>query len=58
MLPADSHDVLYLRQVLGLGPAPEFEVWLEAMGVMSRGRMLPVGERHRLLEAFLPGGNQ
>ena len=46
------HDALYLRQVLGLRPAPEFESWLEAMGVMRGERMLPIGERHRLLEAF------
>ncbi|HXV19705.1 MAG TPA: ethanolamine ammonia-lyase subunit EutB [Desulfuromonadales bacterium] len=51
------HDVLYLRQVLGLKPAPEFEAWLEAMGIMREGqRLLPVGERNRLLEAYLPGG--
>jgi len=48
------HDALYLRQVLGLKPAPEFEAWLEAMGVMSGQRLLPVGERHRLLEGFMP----
>jgi ethanolamine ammonia-lyase large subunit len=51
------HDVLYLRQVLGLRPAPEFESWLEAIGVMRGERMLPVGEKHRLLEALLPEGN-
>jgi ethanolamine ammonia-lyase large subunit len=51
------HDVLYLRQVLGLAPAPEFEGWLEAMGVMRGKRMLPVGERHRLLEGLLPEGS-
>ena len=27
------HDALYLRQVLGLRPAPEFEAWLEASGI-------------------------
>jgi ethanolamine ammonia-lyase large subunit len=48
------HDALYLRQVLGLRPAPEFEAWLEAMGVMREGRILPVGEGHRLLEGLLP----
>jgi ethanolamine ammonia-lyase large subunit len=52
------HDVLYLRQVLGLAPAPEFEAWLEAIGVMRGERMLPVGEKHRLLEGLLPEGNQ
>ena len=27
------HDALYLRGVLGLRPAPEFEAWLEQMGL-------------------------
>ena len=29
------HDALYLRQVLGLRPAPEFESWLNRMGVFD-----------------------
>ncbi|WP_446808247.1 ethanolamine ammonia-lyase subunit EutB [Methylomonas sp. 2BW1-5-20] len=29
------HDALYLRQVLGLRPAPEFEAWLELMGIFD-----------------------
>jgi ethanolamine ammonia-lyase large subunit len=29
------HDALYLRQVLGLRPAPEFEAWLDKMGIFS-----------------------
>ena len=52
------HDVLYLRQVLGLKPAPEFAAWLEAMGVMRGERLLEIGERHRLLEGFLPEGGE
>jgi ethanolamine ammonia-lyase large subunit len=36
------HDALYLREALGLRPAPEFEAWLQAMGVMDeRTRLLP-----------------
>jgi ethanolamine ammonia-lyase large subunit len=27
------HDALYVRGVLGLRPAPEFEAWLEALGI-------------------------
>jgi len=50
------HDVLYLRQVLGLKPAPEFAAWLEAMGVMRDERLLPVDKRHRLLEGLLQEG--
>ena len=46
------HDTLYLRRVLGLRPAPEFEAWLVASGVMDdAGRLLPAGGRAlRLLE--------
>lgn len=29
------HDALYARKVLGLKPAPEFEVWLEKMGIVD-----------------------
>jgi ethanolamine ammonia-lyase large subunit len=39
------HDALYLRETLGLRPAPEFEAWLQAMGVMDeRTRLLPAGK--------------
>ena len=31
------HDALYVRRVLGLRPAPEFEAWLERMGVFQKG---------------------
>jgi ethanolamine ammonia-lyase large subunit len=30
------HDALYARRVLGLKPAPEFEVWLQKMQIFSR----------------------
>ena len=37
------HDVLYVRQVLGLRPAPEFESWLQKLGMAdSAGRVLPI----------------
>jgi ethanolamine ammonia-lyase large subunit len=29
------HDALYVRDVLGLRPAPEFEAWLRRMGIMD-----------------------
>jgi ethanolamine ammonia-lyase large subunit len=29
------HDALYLRQVLGLRPSPEFEQWLEREGLYN-----------------------
>jgi ethanolamine ammonia-lyase large subunit len=34
------HDALYLRAVLGLRPAPEFETWLERMGIIDRARRM------------------
>ena len=34
------HDALYARRVLGLGRAPEFEEWLERMGVPGGPRFL------------------
>jgi ethanolamine ammonia-lyase large subunit len=46
------HDVQYLRQVLGRRPAPEFEAWLQRMGILDdRLRLQPVGRGHRLLQA-------
>jgi ethanolamine ammonia-lyase large subunit len=45
------HDAQYLRQTLGLRPAPEFDQWLERMHVMRDGtRLVPVTGQHRLLE--------
>ena len=44
------HDALYLRQLLGLKPAPEFAAWLESMGILSAdNRLLPAPAGHRLL---------
>ncbi|MDB5815808.1 MAG: ethanolamine ammonia-lyase [Rhodocyclales bacterium] len=43
------HDALYLRSLLGLKPAPEFEAWLERMQIMRGGRLLNVDTRHALL---------
>lgn len=37
------HDVLYVRQVLGLRAAPEFERWLQDLGMADdTGHVLPV----------------
>ena len=33
------HDIATVRQTLGLRPAPEFEHWLEARGLMSQGKL-------------------
>jgi ethanolamine ammonia-lyase large subunit len=44
------HDSQYIRQVLNLRPAPEFEEWLEKMEVMRRDlRLNRIDQRHRLL---------
>jgi ethanolamine ammonia-lyase large subunit len=38
------HDALYARRVLGLLPAPEFEAWLQNVGVFERGGALRLAE--------------
>jgi ethanolamine ammonia-lyase large subunit len=50
------HDALYLRQVLGLRPAPEFEAWLEKMGIIQGQRLQQIDDRHALVTAYLPAG--
>ncbi|MGO4578404.1 ethanolamine ammonia-lyase subunit EutB [Cupriavidus sp. 2TAF22] len=45
------HDALYLRDTLGLRPAPEFEDWLQRMGILGEdGRLLELAERQPLLQ--------
>jgi len=45
------HDALYLRQLLGLRRAPEFEDWLERMAIADhQGRLLPQSEQQPLLK--------
>jgi ethanolamine ammonia-lyase large subunit len=34
------HDALYVREVLGLRPAPEFEDWLRSMCIMTTANRL------------------
>lgn len=44
------HDSHYLRQALGLKPAPEFEAWLQKVGVLNRrNRLQTLTPRHALL---------
>jgi ethanolamine ammonia-lyase large subunit len=46
------HDALYLRKVLGLRPAPEFEQWLIKQGIADElGRPLPIAANHLLIGA-------
>jgi ethanolamine ammonia-lyase large subunit len=33
------HDISAVREILGLHPIPEFEKWLEKMGIMRNGRL-------------------
>ncbi|MBV8048547.1 MAG: ethanolamine ammonia-lyase subunit EutB [Paludibacterium sp.] len=45
------HDALYLRQVLGLKRAPEFDAWLERMQLAGAdGRLLPPGASAALMD--------
>jgi ethanolamine ammonia-lyase large subunit len=45
------HDALYLRQLLGLRPAPEFEAWLQSMNIFeSETRLKAIGPTHPLLD--------
>jgi ethanolamine ammonia-lyase large subunit len=37
------HDALYLRSLLKLRPAPEFEAWLDRMGILEGGTRLRSG---------------
>ena len=47
------HDAQYLRQLLGLRPAPEFEQWLEKMKISDgNNRLAPISRQHRLVEAL------
>jgi ethanolamine ammonia-lyase large subunit len=44
------HDALYLRRVLGLKRAPEFEAWLQSMDLTdATGALLPIDEGHPAL---------
>jgi ethanolamine ammonia-lyase large subunit len=45
------HDTLYLRKVLGLKAAPEFELWLKKMHIMDDlGQVKPVSPNHLMLQ--------
>ena len=45
------HDALYIRQVLGLRPAPEFEQWLLGQGILNeQGQLRAEQEKHLLLQ--------
>ena len=49
------HDALYLRRVLGLRPAPEFEEWLLRQRIIdNQGNRLSGGLQKQLYAALLP----
>ena len=49
------HDALFVRQLLGLKRAPEFEAWLQRLGITDgHGRLLPAAARPALAASFSP----
>lgn len=47
------HDALYVRKVLNKKPAPEFESWLQQMGIVDdTGHRQPIEASHKLLKAL------
>ena len=44
------HDALYIRKVLGLKPAPEFEQWLIKQGIVNEQGILPQHYDQQLLK--------
>lgn len=53
------HDSRYLRQLLDLRPAPEFEAWLETMHIASTANgLLPVDANHPLIDAAASGSGR
>ena len=49
------HDALYVREVLGLRRAPEFELWLQQMGIVDQsGRLMPSDAAARALLSRAP----
>ena len=56
------HDALFVRKLLGLKRAPEFEAWLQRMGITDgAGALLPAPQRPALatsMAGLLPGGGR
>ena len=49
------HDQLYIREVLGLKRAPEFEAWLQRMNITDAAGRLSAGQGVQALLAAVPG---
>ncbi|GAA5528162.1 ethanolamine ammonia-lyase subunit EutB [Herpetosiphon gulosus] len=45
------HDIRFVQTTLGLRPAPEFEAWLQQIGISDQAGLLITNERHRLLQS-------
>ena len=45
------HDIRFVQTTLGLRPAPEFEAWLQQLGISDQAGRLIANERHRLLQS-------
>lgn len=44
------HDAAYIRKLLNLKPAPEFQAWLESLAIHNtQGRLQPIEKSNRLL---------
>ncbi|MET0386476.1 MAG: ethanolamine ammonia-lyase subunit EutB [Polyangiales bacterium] len=48
------HDALYLRETLGLRPAPEFEAWLLSRGIFDAPTRAALPASHTLLPGLVP----
>jgi ethanolamine ammonia-lyase large subunit len=46
------HDAAYVRRLLGLRPAPEFEAWLAALGITDAAGRLKAGGAEPLIRAM------
>ncbi|MET0536545.1 MAG: ethanolamine ammonia-lyase subunit EutB [Xanthobacteraceae bacterium] len=46
------HDAAYVRRLLGLRPAPEFEAWLAALGITDATGRLAAGSAEPLIRAL------
>jgi ethanolamine ammonia-lyase large subunit len=44
------HDVAFVRQLLGLRPAPEFDQWLHQQGIVNKSGQLVATDKHALLD--------
>lgn len=52
------HDDVTLRELLGLRPAPEFEKWLETMGIMKDGIITSIAGDPSLFSRITPLGRR